>query len=173
MKLTPPVNLAFTVLLLSACSPGMNDLVDYTNQIKQNTKVAIEPYPEFTTQMAFEYAAVDQRSPFKRPTKTIEVPVETAKHDCLQPNYNRKHEALEQYGIDALSLGGQFVSNNKKWVLFKTKDGGLFKATVGNYLGLFNGRITHINQTSVTINELVPDGAGCWQRKETKLTMSS
>ncbi|WP_100658026.1 pilus assembly protein PilP [Alteromonas flava] len=165
--------LTAVVLGLTGCTADISDLQAYTQQVKANTQVRIEPYPEFEVQPPFDYSANQLRSPFVRP-RTIEQPAaEVAKANCLQPDFGRKKEALENYGIDAITMSGIFNANNKKWVLFKTNDGALHKASYGNHLGLFHGEITVISNQSVTITELLPDGAGCWQRKETELTMAS
>jgi type IV pilus assembly protein PilP len=80
---------------------------------------------------------------------------------------------LEKFGIDALSITGVFQSNGKKWVLIKSNTGSLFKATIGDYLGLFFGKIDSIQNGTVSFTEMLPDGAGCWQKKQVTLTMLS
>lgn len=166
--------LATGILALgTGCAPQVDDLIVFTNQVKQNSQPRIEPYPEFTQQPAFQYSAFDTRSPFSRPKITLGPVVTQTKINCLQPDTSRTREPLEAYGIDALSLTGRFRSNGADWVLFKTNDGGLYQARKGSRVGLFFGRIIEINNKKVVIEELVPDGTGCWQKKETTLSMSS
>jgi len=162
-----------TMTTLAGCTAQVSDLREYTTQVKANTQVNIEAYPEFQAQPPFAYSANDRRSPFIRPRIAEQTVVEVAKANCLQPNFSRQKEPLESYGIDAITMSGMFNTNQKQWVLFKTNDGSLHKASNGNYIGLFNGRISAISNETVTITELLPDGAGCWQQKETKLTMAS
>lgn len=158
---------------VSACSPKLSDLAAYTAQVKQNTRVSIEPYPEFEQQPPFIYAAQDLRSPFTRPkNNTAQLQVEQ-QANCTQPDFDRRKEPLENYGLDALSLAGSFTAGGTRWILVKTNDGALHKAKIGSRIGLFNGEITAIASQAVKIQQLLPDGAGCWQSKETTLTMSS
>ena len=159
--------------LLSACSPKLDDLRTYTEQVKQTTQVSIEPYPEFAEQPAFVYSAQDLRSPFVRPRNKQAQAEVVQKANCLQPDFSREKEKLEEYGLDALSLSGSFTSQGKRWALFKTNDGGLYKATIGSHVGLFHGEVKSVSQNEVVIEQLLPDGAGCWQRKETTLTQAS
>jgi type IV pilus assembly protein PilP len=159
--------------MLSGCSPKLDDLVIYTNQIKQNTKPRVEPYPEFTAQPTFIYSAGDKRSPFSKPKENLAPITTSVETDCIQPDFKRQKEPLENYGIDALTLTGSFRIDGRDWVLFKSNDGGLFQATIGSRIGLFYGRISSLDNGKVTIQELVPDGAGCWQKKETTLTIKS
>lgn len=158
---------------LSACSPKMDDLTAYTAQIKQNTQIQVEPYPEFSSQPAFQYQETDRRSPFVRPTDRTERLVTQAQTNCLQPDYERPKEALEQYGLDALAYTGSFKSRGTQWVLFKASDGSLLKAKHGSRIGLFYGKIKKIGREEVKIEQLLPDGAGCWQREETSLSLAS
>ncbi|WP_018982513.1 pilus assembly protein PilP [Salinimonas chungwhensis] len=173
MKLSNVIFPSLCVGLLSACAPQLDDLTTYTNQIKQKTQVRIEPYPEFSSQPAFQYSSADRRSPFKRPVDRSEPLVTKRQTNCLQPDYDRKKESLEQYGLDALAYTGSFKSQGTEWVLFKTADGSLLKGTKGSRIGLFYGTIQTINRQSVKIEQLLPDGAGCWQREETTLTLAT
>lgn len=171
-----PLRLLVTLALLgltAGCAPQMDDLVAYTNQVKQTTQSRIEPYPEFTQQPAFVYSASEFRSPFMRPQRDQAPVVTQVKANCTQPDLTRAKEPLESYGIDALQLTGSFRSNGADWVLFKTNDGNLYQAKAGNRIGLFFGKIINVKNNSVIIEELVPDGTGCWQRKETTLAMGS
>ena len=164
---------ASALLFASGCSPQLDDLVAYTNEVKNRPPAKVEPYPEFKPQPVFVYEASELRSPFN-PTQKASAPVEVqAQTNCLQPDFSRVKQPLEQFGIDALALTGNFIANGVRWVLFKTNDGGLHKATQGSRLGLFFGKIIAINDSSVTIEELLPDGAGCWQRQETVLSLES
>lgn len=163
----------FAPLALGGCQVQTDDLGQFIAQVKQNTPVITEPYPEFKTMPAFEYKATDLRSPFQRPkNKTVET-VQTQKANCLQPDFSRSKHALESYGMDALMVSGMFTSAGRDWVLIKANDGTLHKATLGDYVGLFFGKITSIKDGTVSITEMLPDGAGCWQRKQATLSMSS
>lgn len=160
----------FILVFVSACSPKLDDLVKYTQEVKSRPQAKVEPYPEFMPQPVFVYRANDKRSPFN-PKGKSEAQVEVkSRTNCLQPDFTRTKQPLEQFGIDALALTGNFKTNGVHWVLFKTNDGALHKATQGSRLGLFFGKIIAISDSSVTIEELLPDGAGCWQRQETVLT---
>lgn len=167
-----PLILAF-LLLIKGCQVQTDDLQQFVDETQQTTQVSIEPYPEFTAHPPFIYAAQDQRSPFNRPKNLVLQPISRPQSNCLQPDTSRDKEALERYGIDALKVTGFFTSKNKPWVLFIANDGSLHKATIGNHLGLFFGKITAIDNNIITITELLPDGAGCWQQKQTTLSMST
>jgi type IV pilus assembly protein PilP len=160
-------------LFLAGCQANIDDLQVFIAQVQDTTPVAIEPYPQFASKPAFIYAANTSRSPFQRPRNTgVEVKV-AAQHNCAQPDFNRTKQPLEKFGIDALAVTGEFYAKGKKWALIQSNTGGLFKAKIGDYLGLFFGRIDAIQNGTVSYTEMLPDGAGCWQKKPSTLTIMS
>lgn len=160
------------ILMLTGCKTETSDLQEFIARVKTSTPQPIEPYPEFKPIPAFEYSANEERSPFVRPQSQELALQDQRLNNCLQPNVNRQKETLEAYGTDALSIQGFFSSKGRKWVLITANDATLHRATTGDYLGLFFGRITNISQDTVYFTEQLPDGAGCWQEKRSKLTLS-
>jgi type IV pilus assembly protein PilP len=160
-------------VLLSACSAKMDDLDQFIVEVKQTTPVSIEPQPKFTTMPAFKYTAADGRSPFQRP-KNVQLQVQqNQRSNCTQPDFERPKQALEKFGSDALAVIGMFNSQGRQWALIQANDGSLHKATTGDHLGLFFGKISSIENGTVSFTEMLPDGAGCWQVKQAKLSMNS
>ncbi|MFQ3236462.1 MAG: type IV pilus assembly protein PilP [Paraglaciecola sp.] len=160
------------LLLLLGCKPQINDLQQYVAQVKQNTPVRIEPYPSFTTSPAFEYSADTLRSPFQRLSNAQQAQAPVQHKSCPQPDFSHTKQALERYGADAMQVIGMFSIKGNNWALLQTNDGNLHKATVGDYLGLFFGRITAIQKNgTVLYSEMLPDGTGCWQKKKGQLSM--
>lgn len=53
----------------------------------------------------------------------------------------------------------------------EASDATIHRVAVGSYVGLYNGRITEVNQDNIKIVELVPDGAGCWVERESTIVM--
>ncbi|GGO65697.1 pilus assembly protein PilP [Bowmanella pacifica] len=157
---------------LMGCQSDMQDLQDFVVQVKQSTQISIEPYPTFSKTPAFEYQVADKRSPFQRLSGITAETIQTAKANCLQPDFSRAKQPLEQYGTDALSIKGFFTRQQQTWALIQANDGTLHKAKAGDHLGLFFGRITSIRDGKVSIIEMLPDGTGCWQEKQATLTVS-
>lgn len=163
----------FVLFLLAGCEPQMDDLEQFLVEVSNTPQTGIEPYPEFETKPAFKYSAALLRSPFQR-LRSNEVAVTAPKLlNCLQPDTKRGKMALEKYGIDALAIHGFFTSMGKTFAVILTNDGSLHKVTVGDYIGLFFGKITKIENNTIYYTELLPDGTGCWKEKNSKLTMSS
>ncbi|MFT6898442.1 MAG: type IV pilus assembly protein PilP [Paraglaciecola sp.] len=164
--------LILPLMLLVGCNEQMNDLQEFVAQVKQNTPVQIEPYPKFTTSPAFEYTADTLRSPFQRLNNAQQAQAPVQQKNCPQPDFAHTKQTLERYGADAMQVIGMFSIKNNNWALIQTNDGNLHKATVGDYIGLFFGRITAIQKNgTVLYTEMLPDGTGCWQKKQAQLSM--
>ncbi|MFT5312021.1 MAG: type IV pilus assembly protein PilP [Paraglaciecola sp.] len=162
-----------SVLFMNACEVKLDDLHIYIAEVRASTPVSIEPYPEFKSMPVFVYSASELRSPFQAPRTTgIETRV-AAKANCTQPDFKRSKQALEKFGADALSVKGFFTADEEEWAIIQSNKGNLFKVAVGDYLGLFFGQINSIKNGVVSYTEMLPDGAGCWQKKHAKLIMVS
>lgn len=159
-------------LLLAGCEQTMDDLDTFITEVESSPASEIEPYPEFTTQPAFQYSASDLRSPFQRLANSEQSLVLPTVANCRQPDVKRKKMRLEQYGIDALSIKGFFTTSQNTFAIIVANDGTLHKITKGDRLGLFYGRVTAIKQNTLYYTELIPDGTGCWKEKQSKLTIA-
>lgn len=166
------LSIMFAAMLLMACGSNISDLQQFVVQVKTSTAPQIEPYPEFHQIPAFNYAAQNERNPFVRPRNQQLALQDQRLQNCIQPDVRRAKSPLEAFGIDALAVQGFFKSKGRNWVLITANDGSLHRAKVGDYLGLFFGRITRITTNTVYFVEQLPDGAGCWKEKQSKLTMS-
>jgi type IV pilus assembly protein PilP len=162
-----------SAVILTGCGASIDDLVAYTQQVKSNTQVSIEPYPEFKQVDSVDYAVGEIRSPFRRASQEVQATQIEATENCAQPDRQRPREKLERFGLDALQMAGVLTINGQRYALIKANDGSLHRVTAGNYLGLFHGKVMQITNTEVKIREMLPDGAGCWQEKQATLSMSA
>jgi type IV pilus assembly protein PilP len=166
------LSLSVTVLL-TGCGTSIDDLIVYTEKTRVNTQVNIEPYPEFRPLPSVSYSAKNMRSPFLRSRAEQIADTAIQRPNCQQPNPNRSKQTLENFGLDGLEMAGVFTNNGRKYALVKANDGSLHKVTQGSYIGLFNGRVSTIRNSEILIEEMLPDGAGCWKSKQATLTKSS
>ena len=158
------------VLTTSACTHNTDDLVAFTTSVQSQTQVAIEPAPSFATLPPYEYRSTALRSPFVLPSTQIPAAVQVVQKNCLTPNFSRPKQGLEHYGVDAIQFSGVLRSAQQKFALFTTNDGKVHKAQRGDYIGLFHGKITGISAQSIDVLQLIPDGAGCYQKKQISLS---
>ena len=155
--------------LLSGCFDDTADLQEHMEQVKSTTTNYIEPMPEVKAFIHIAYSAEDKRSPFVLPkAEAIEQRIQQMS-GCLSPDINRRKQPLEKYAMSDLVMRGTLGDENKLWALLEASDLTLHRVSVGNYLGLYNGRITQVSERNVKIMELSPDGAGCWVEREAEL----
>ena len=157
-------------IFLSACTEqGMSDLEAYVREIKSQKKGTIPPLPEFKQYKMFNYQADEIRDPF---IPVVDVEVVTKRgYTGPRPDESRIKEALEGFSLDSLRMMGSMEQGDTHWVLIQDPDGLLHRLTIGNYLGLNNGKITDMSDERIEILELVPDGSA-WQQRNAGIALS-
>lgn len=158
-------------LILSGCFNDTSDLKEKIVAIKASSTKKIEPMPEVPVFDHFKYAAQALRSPFDVPRPEAIQEKMQKKKGCLSPDPKRMKQALEKFALSDLTMRGTLGKKNELWALIEASNGSLHRVGIGAYLGLYNGRITAIDNKHVTVIELIPDGAGCWVERETIVAM--
>jgi type IV pilus assembly protein PilP len=159
------------VFLLAGCFDDTSDLTAYMEDVKNNTNNYIEPMPEISPFNHFDYSAQSLRSPFVAPKPEAIQEKMQQMAGCLSPDPRRRKQPLEKYALGDLTMRGTLGELGITWALVEASDKSLHRVSVGQYLGLYNGRITEVNQENIKVIELIPDGAGCWVERETVISM--
>jgi len=154
---------------LSGCGDDTEDIKVYMEQVQATTKQYIKPMPEVTPFVHVAYSAADKRSPFILPiAQVIQQRVQKVS-GCLSPDNTRRKQPLEKYALSNLTMRGTLGDDSQLWALLEASDLTLHRVSVGNFLGLYHGKITKVSETKVTVIELSPDGSGCWVEREAEL----
>jgi len=161
----------FTVIFLTGCFDDNSDLKEYVAEVQKNTTNYIAPMPEISKFSHYDYAAGTIRSPFVAPKPEAIQEKMQQMSGCLSPDPRRRKQPLEKYALGDLTMRGTLGELGIVWALVEASDATLHRVSVGNYLGLYNGRITEVNENDVKVIELIPDGSGCWVERETVITM--
>ncbi len=88
----------------------------------------------------------------------------------VAPELARRKEPLEAFPLDSMALVGSIVKAGLPVALVKV-DNLLYQVKLGNYLGLNFGRVTKINETEVTLREIVQDAVGEWIERAATLQL--
>lgn len=169
MRLLPIVCMT---LLLGGCIGDRADLEQFVASTKANHVAHIPPLKEPPKFEHFVYQAESLRSPFVPPARELTEEVVDSSRDCLQPDLKRKKDRLETYALDNLKMRGTLSQGNVIWALVETADNSVYRLGVGDYLGLYHGRIEAVSANSINIRELIPDGAGCWTERNSSLELT-
>ncbi len=159
------------VLCLTGCFDDISDLKMFITTTQENTSVHVKPMPAMLTFHHVPYDASLSRSPFVEPKpEAIQEKIQQMS-GCLSPDPRRRKQPLEKFSLSDLSMRGTLGELGIIWALVEASDATLHRVSVGSYVGLYNGKITDVNQNKVSVIELIPDGAGCWVERETVLAM--
>jgi len=166
MKVRTPILLVvLAVVLISGCSGGGDqDLVKYMQEVHQRPAKPIEPIPSFPEYRSFTYSAAGARSPFDPPAELVtgvDGIVPGGRTD-LKPDLTRPKEYLENFSISAVTMVGTISKSGGLWALVNDGTGNIHRVTTGNYMGRNHGRIVGIDNTQISLLEIVPDGGNGW-----------
>jgi len=158
-----------SVLLLGGCTGGMDDLETYVSEVKSRKTRQIEPIPQIKQYEAFAYVGNDRRNPFVRsePQKDANAP-----GAGIRPDLNRNPEPLEEFPLDALRMLGTIIKDSTTFALIKAPDNVVHRVTRGNHMGQNYGRIVAINESSIELVEVIPDGFGGFMERPATLALS-
>lgn len=160
-------------MMLSGCFDDVSDIQAYMAKVDRDTPRGIEPIPDVKEFAHIAYSGGNQRSPFSKPKAEAIQDKLAQLQDCLQPDRKRSKEALEKYSLTNLKMKGTMGYADDSWALIESlSDNSLHRVSVGNYMGLFHGRITQVSNEQVHLIEMVPDGTGCYKERDTVIDMS-
>jgi len=154
------------VALLAGCSSRDSDLNEFIERTKQEQPAGVEPLPEVKPYESFFYTAQNMRSPFM-PGGSGE-----SSSPSVRPDSKRNREFLEQFSLDTLKMVGTLTMGGRRYGLVQTKDGIVHRVQPGNYLGQNEGRISTIEDSKISVTEIVPDGLGGYMERAAQLALN-
>jgi len=159
------------VLSLSGCiGNDMSDLQQEVTRIKRTTPGAqLQSPPRLEPYKPFAYAAYGLRNPFEEATFLQQVPAPA--NSGVHPDLDRPKELLEEYALESLEMVGT-ISIGGLWALVEAPDAVVHRVSVGNYVGTNHGRIVGMSERRLDLVEIVPDGLGGWEQRESFLTLA-
>ncbi|QIZ78507.1 pilus assembly protein PilP [Ferrimonas lipolytica] len=160
-------------MFLSACTNNLNDLHQYVAEVQADPVVFNETTPEPPEITVVPYSVADLRSPFRYQRVRLDEREGDNRNDCPQPDLERERGPLEAYGVDSFRLRGVMRDDIEQWALLQSSDGTVYSVKQGDYLGMFHGQVESIGQVELVVAEWIPDGRGCWTKRETQLAMAN
>ena len=156
-----------TLLALSGCGSDLGQLQAQVDEIKSAPGFGIEPLPEVKPYETFDYAAIDERSPFEPGMAPA-----ANSPNAIRPDQARSREFLEQFSLDTLRMVGTVKLQGRLCGLVQTRDGLVHRVLPGNHMGQADGRITAIEEGKISLTEIVPDGMGGFIERPAALALS-
>ena len=161
------------ILLLAGCvvDAEIDDLQAFTENAFKDHTPEVEPLPPLIPHAVFIYTASEQIDPFDMENLEEKEPEQTAEGDAEGPDRSRRKEPLESFPLDALALVGMLDQQDEKWAVIRAPDRSVHRVKAGNYLGINDGEIVEIGETSLTVTELLKNPVGKWESQDANLLL--
>ncbi len=151
---------------LAGCSSDKEQLEQWIAETKARPGGRIEDLPEIKPYTSFAYNAANLRSPFVPGAPAASVA------GGVRPDARRNREFLEQFSLDTLTMVGTLRLDGRSFGLVQTKDGLVHRVLPGQYMGQNDGKIVSINDSKITLVEIVPDGMGGYMERPAAIGLS-
>lgn len=156
------------------CSDDQESLQQWMQNERDSIRPSVKPIAAPKKFVPQNYVASSALDPFNKERLVALLRGSASKNamsDALvAPERARKKEQLENYPLDAFSLVGYLNKNGGKIALVKV-DGLIYQVTEGMHLGQNFGKIIRIVENSMTLREIVQDGAGEWIERDAVLEL--
>jgi type IV pilus assembly protein PilP len=162
---------AMALLLVGCTGEEFGDLKAELKEKTKDMRGKIDPLPVVKPYEPVPYKAFDQPDPFA--TSKIELVTKSAGTGGgggLKPDLNRPKEPLEAYPLESLKMVGVLQQRKANYALVKA-DTGLYRVSVGNYVGQNFGLITAITDSQIQLRELIQDAVGDWTERQSTLQL--
>ena len=160
------------VVLLAACEAEQySDLKKELNELTKDLRGRVDPLPQVRPYEPVPYQAENEVDPF-RPDR-IEVaaaggagPAASGK----QPDLDRPKEPLEAFPLESIQMVGSLTQGRETFGLVKAGPN-LYRVKKGNYMGQNFGVITAIDESQISLKELIQEGSGEWIERASSLQL--
>jgi type IV pilus assembly protein PilP len=163
---------AMAVTLGGCVDRDMSDLQRYVENVLSREAPVIAPLPQIKPYELYAYRSSEKKDPFEPFFTQGEEVVDPTPRSCPGPDPDRIREELEGFPIDSLRMVGTIERGETLWGVVRNQQGAIFRVTIDNFLGRNHGRIIDIREEAIDLIEIVPDGQGCYQERNTQLALS-
>jgi type IV pilus assembly protein PilP len=161
------------VLALAACGgEEHSDLKQELNQLTKDFRGRVDPLPQVKPYEPVPYTAEGQVDPF-RPQR-IDVAQRklnpSASNARVERERDRPKEPLEAFPLESIQMMGTITQDRETFALVKAGPN-LYRVRKGNYLGQNFVVVTGIDESQITLKELIQDGGGEWIERNSALQL--
>lgn len=157
---------------LAACSgEQFGDLKNELNDMTKDLRGRVDPLPQVRPYEPVAYQAENEVDPF-RPAR-IDVALAggaTPAAGGRAPDLDRPKEPLEAYPLESIQMVGSLTQGRETFGLVKAGPN-LYRVRKGNYMGQNFGVITGIDESQISLKELIQEGSGEWVERSSSLQL--
>ncbi len=167
-----PAAALVAVTLLAACGgEEQRELKQELAELTKDYRGQVPPLPQVRPYEPVPYTAEGQIDPF-RPER-IEVVQASRSSDAaskIAEHEKRLKEPLEAFPLESIQMLGTITQDKETFALVKAGPN-LYRVKKGNYMGQNFGVITAIDESQISLKELVQDSGGEWVERSSSLQM--
>ena len=165
------------VAVLAGCAPAHQDLRDWMDQERRNARPHVTPIkePKPFVPAVYDDGGMADAFTLQRLTSVLQGDADAdvsgdASLALITPELNRRKEPLEEFPLDAISMVGLLERGAQRVALVRV-NGLIYQVVEGNHIGQDYGLITGINESEITLREIVQDSAGEWIERKASLQL--
>jgi type IV pilus assembly protein PilP len=165
------LSLLGAAFVLTGCGANIDELSEWMKEQQREVKPNVEPIVAPKKFVPQPYASIAGMEPFSSQKIGSGTRLDGGQSNAmLAAQLRRRKEPLEAYPIDAMKMVGTVNRQGKPHALIEV-DKLLHYVRVGEYVGQNYGQITKIDETELSLRELVQDAAGEWIERTTNLQL--
>ena len=158
--------------LLAACGgEEQGELRQELATMTKDLRGKVDPLPAVRTYEPVPYKSDSLVDPFVPGRIVVAQAGGTGGGGGAQPDLNRPKEPLEAFPLEAMQMVGTLSQNKDMYALVRAGTN-LFRVKKGNYMGPNFGVITAIDESQISLKEVVQDSGGDWVERSTTVQMS-
>jgi len=163
--------LASTVLLGACGGEEQSELRQELAAMTKDLRGRVDPLPQVKSFEPVPYKGESMVDPFV-PGRIVVTQASAGGGGGggVQPDLNRPKEPLEAFPMESIQMVGTLSQNQDMFALVRA-GASLFRVKKGNYVGPNFGVITSIDESQISVKEVVQDSGGDWVERSTSLQM--
>jgi type IV pilus assembly protein PilP len=159
------------VAALAACGgEQFGDLRKELNDMTKDLRGRVDPLPQVRPYEPVAYQAESEVDPFRPARIEVAVAGGTSVGGGPGPDMDRPKEPLEAYPLESIQMVGSLTQGRETFGLVKAGPN-LYRVRKGNYMGQNFGVITGIDESQISLKELIQEGSGEWVERSSTLQL--
>jgi type IV pilus assembly protein PilP len=148
------------------------DLKRELAELTKDVRGRVEPLPQVKPYEPVPYKAEGEVDPFRPDRINVAqagAPAAVA-GGGKKPDLDRPREPLEAFPLESIAMVGTLTQSAETYALVKAGPN-LYRVKKGNYMGQNFGVITTIDESAISLKELVQDSSGEWVERSSALQL--